>query len=193
LKLACALCLVAGVIATGLAQGQPNSEAFSAKTSNMRVGSGQDLKMDVFRWSSDDERNGILTALKDPAGKALADAVQKAPSLGTIWTNESLGYTIRYAYHDTLPAGSERVVLATDRRFGSWSGQPWKPLAPFDAEDQSVWVIELHLSPGGIGEGKMSLTSKIGTDETGKTLALVGYPAAPVLLRNVKKEPGPSK
>ena len=48
---------------------------------------------------------------------------------------KALGYTIRYAYHDMLANGSERVILVTDGRFGSWSGQVWKPLHPSEAAD----------------------------------------------------------
>ena len=90
----------------------------------MSVGSGQDLRMDVFRWSTDDERNTLVTALKDKNDKAFAEAVQKAPSLGSIWTNESLGYAIRYAYHDVL---RQRVGAGDSRhrwslRLVEWAG-----------------------------------------------------------------------
>lgn len=185
--------VLAGARSDGLAQTPPRREMFSAKTVNMSVGSGQDLKMDVIRWSTDDERNAVLSALKDKNDKALADAVAKAPSLGSIWTNETLGYAIHFAYRDMLANGSERVILVTDGRLGSWSGQVWKPLHPLEGVDYPFSVIELRLNRTGAGEGKMSLTSKVVADETGKTLVLADYDAAPILLRPVKRESGPSK
>jgi hypothetical protein len=185
--------VLAGARANGLAQSQAKHEIFSAKSVNMSVGSGQDLKMDVFRWSTDEERNLLVSALKDKNDKALAEAVQKAPSLGSIWTNENLGYAIRYGYRDVLANGSERVILVTDGRFGSWSGQVWKPLHASDTSDYAFSLIELRLNRTGTGEGKMSLTTKVVVDETGKTLALGDYDAAPILLRPVKRESGPSK
>ena len=192
LTMAFGFCIAAAALTDGRAQSQPKRDAFSAKTVNLSVGSGQDLKIDVFRWSTDEERSVLLDLLKDNNDKALAEAIQKAPSLGTMWTNESLGYTIRYAYRDALASGSERVILVTDSRFGAWSGQLWKPLRAAGTADYPFSVIELRLT-GTSGEGKMSLTSKVATDETGKTNALAAYDAAPVLLRPVKREPGSSK
>ena|SRR5436190_1040364 len=194
-NLALAGCVLAGTADAAIAQGPGKYEAFSAKVANLSIGSGQDLKMDVFRWSTDEERVALVAALKDKEASddAVISAIQKGPSLGTIWTSESLGYTIRYAHHDTLPNGSERVVLVTDRRFGSWSGQIWKPLRQADAVDYPFSVIELRLKPNGIGEGKTSLTTKVAADESGKALGLVGYDAAPVVLRSARREPGPAK
>jgi hypothetical protein len=185
--------VLAGARSDGLAQTPPRRDTFSAKTVNMSVGSGQDLKMDVIRWSTDEERNAVLSALKDKNDKVLADAVSKAPSLGSIWTNETLGYAIHFAYRDMLANGSERVILVADGRFGSWTGQVWKPLHPLEGVDYPFSVIELRLNRTGTGEGKMSLTSKVVADETGKTLVLADYDAAPILLRPVKRESGPSK
>lgn len=188
LDLALTSSIFAGTSSGAFAQGQAKFEAFTARTVNMSVGAGQDLKIDVFRWSTDEERNALLSTLKDKADNALADAVQKAPSIGSIWTNESLGYSIRYAYRDALPNGSERVILLTDRRFGSWSGQVWKPVSGSGAVDYPFSLVELRLNRTGTGEGKMSLTTRIVADASGKTLVLDGYEAAPILLRNVKRE-----
>jgi hypothetical protein len=159
----------------------------------MSVGGGQDLKIDLFRWSGDDERAGLVSAFKDNNEKGLADAIQKAASLGTIWTNESLGYTIRYAYRDTMSNGSQRVILATDGRLGSWSGQVWKPLHASATVDYPFSVIELRLSRAGTGEGKMSIASKIVADEAAKTIALADYDTSPTLLRPVKHDVGNRK
>jgi hypothetical protein len=164
-------------------------ETFTAKTINLAVGAGQDLKIDVFRWSTDDERKAILTALKGKGDAGVADALPKSPSLGSLWTNENLGYTIRYAYRDTTSNGSDRVILLIDRRLGSWAGQVWKTPGSSEAPDYPFVLIELHLSRTGTGEGKMSLTTKVAADEGGMTLALADYNPAPVLLRPVKHEP----
>jgi hypothetical protein len=187
--------IVAGRI-DGRAQAPAKHETFTAKTVNMSVGAGQDLKIDLFRWSSDDERAALIAALKNDndsstalgAGKGLAEAIQKAASLGTIWTNETLGYTVRYAYHDTLPNGSERVILATDGRPGSWSGQVWKALHASATADYPFTVIELRLGRAATGEGKMSIAGKVVADEAAKTIALADYDTSPTLLRPVKHD-----
>jgi hypothetical protein len=177
----------------GRAQAPAKHETFTAKTVNMSVGAGQDLKIDVFRWSSDGERAALIAALKDNNEKALGETIQKAAALGTIWTNESLGYTVRYAYRDTMPNGSERVILATDGHLGSWSGQVWKPLHGSATSDYPFTVIELRLGRAATGDGKISIAGKVVADETAKTIALADYDTSPTLLRPVKHDPGNQK
>ena len=64
----------------------------------------------------------MIAAFKEKGDAQLNEAVQGNPSAGYIWTDETLGYTLRYAFRQTLPNGGERIVLLTDRRLGSWSG-----------------------------------------------------------------------
>jgi len=116
--------------------------------------------------------------------EALTTALVKAPTIGYIWTDEATGYSIKYAYRLPLPAGGERIVLATSRALGGGSIQ-WKPTEP--ATDYEFTVIELRLNAKGLGEGKTSLTSKVIVDNDAKTLAIENYTAAPVILQNVKK------
>ena len=116
--------------------------------------------------------------------EALTTAITKAPTIGYIWTDEVTGYSIKYAFRLPLPAGGERVVLATSRVLGGGSIQ-WKPTEP--ATDYEFTVIELRLNAKGLGEGKTSLTSKVIVDNDARTLAIENYTAAPVILQNVKK------
>lgn len=116
--------------------------------------------------------------------EALTTAISKAPTIGYIWTDEVTGYSIKYAYRIPLPAGGERIILATSRALGGGSIQ-WKPTEP--ATDYEFTVIELRLNAKGLGEGKTSLTSKVIVDNAAKTLAIENYTAAPVILQNVKK------
>jgi hypothetical protein len=116
--------------------------------------------------------------------EALTAAITKAPTIGYIWTDEVTGYSIKYAYRLPLPAGGERVVLATSRVLGGGSTQ-WKPAEP--TTDYEFTIIELRLNAKGLGEGKTSLTSKVIVDKDANTLALDNYAAALVILQNVKK------
>jgi hypothetical protein len=116
--------------------------------------------------------------------EALTTAITKAPTIGYIWTDEVTGYSIKYAYRLPLPAGGERIVLATSRVLGGGSIQ-WKPAEP--VTDYGFTIIELRLNAKGLGEGKTSLTSKVIVDNEAKTLAIENYAAAPVILQNVKK------
>ena len=105
-----------------------------------------------------------------------------------LWTPESAGYSIRYAYRQRQPDGSERVILATDRRLSPWNSL-WKPTSGTSAEtDYEFSIIELHIGAQGLGEGKASLSSPINVDAAAKSVALDNYSSLPVVLKNVKRQ-----
>jgi hypothetical protein len=201
--------------------------------------SGSPIKIQVIRWSTDEERMPVLAALNpaapapaaaatgansstaggrgragrggrggarggrgdaplDPVA-ALTAAIGRAPTLGYIWTKDVTGYSIKYAYHATLPDGSERIILATDRRLGAYS-QAWTPAgaeasakAALDAEaapkttGYDFTLVEIRLGAAGASEGKSSLTAKVITDTAAGTIALENYAAAPATLQKVEK------
>jgi hypothetical protein len=172
--------------APAAANTQPKFDTFTATTAGLASGAGESIKINVFKWASDEERTKLLAALGEKSDKGLGEAVGSAASVGYVWTSESLGYPIRYAASVMLPTGGERIIVLTDRRLGTWSGAPWK--AANDANDYQYTLIELRLSRSGTGEGKMSLAGKVGADQAAKTIALENYESAPVLLKSVKRE-----
>jgi hypothetical protein len=122
-------------------------------------------------------------APRTPAG-ALAAALQAADGVGYLWSSESVGYSVRYAHRLTQADGSVRIVLATDRRLGSFNGS-WKP-ATGAANDYAFTVIELRLNTAMTGEGRTSLSGKVSIDGTANTIALEDYASLPVTLKNVR-------
>jgi hypothetical protein len=118
---------------------------------------------------------------------ALAAALQSADGVGYLWSSESVGYSLRYAHRMTHSDGSVRIVLATDRRLGSFDGS-WTP-ANGVRQDYAFSVIELRLNPAMDGEGKTSLTGTVFIDGGAHTIALADYAALPVTLKNVRPAP----
>ena len=122
------------------------------------------------------ERTSLWIAAVGVGGFALWGFARDEPStVGYLWTSDITGYSIKYAWHAALPDGTERVVLASDRRLGAYSGA-WKTSAP--ETDYSFTVIELRAGPKGLIEGKTSLTNKIAVDADANTAALENYAAA---------------
>jgi len=115
----------------------------------------------------------------------LTAALGKAPTVGYLWTNEVVGYSIKYAYRSALPDGGERIILLTDRRLGGGT-VGWKQ-ATGTSTDYQFTLIEIRMDPKGTGEGKASLTSKVIFDNEAKTLALDNYAATPAVLQSVKR------
>lgn len=118
---------------------------------------------------------------------SLAVALQKAPSVGMLWTSETVGYSIRYAYRLPQPDGNERIILATDRRLGAFNTF-WKPTGAGTTTDYPFSIIELRLNSTGIGEGKASLWSPVTIDNSAKSVAFENYSGLPVILKAVKRQ-----
>src|SRR5262245_5866798 len=117
---------------------------------------------------------------------ALTGALNKAPTIGYMWTDEVTGYSIKYAWHAPMPSGGERIILASNRVLGAQSPQ-WKPAGAEPVTDYEFTLIEVRLNAKGLGEAKTSLTTKVIVDNEAKTIALENYASAPVILQNVKK------
>ena len=140
-------------------------------------------------------RRGDAGAAANPIA-ALTAAIDRAPTLGYLWTNEVTGYSIKYAFHVPLPDGGERIILATNRRLGGYSSA-WTPVAAGSsgaeasakaaATDYEFTLIEIRLDAKGSGEGKTSVTTKVIVDTEARTIALDNYAATPALLQAVKR------
>jgi hypothetical protein len=225
-----------------LQAGAPSPVTLTAKSANV-ADPGVGVKVNILRWSTEDERKPVVAALDpeaqkaaaktasagaragrgalDPNDPALADlaaasgrggrgggrggrggrggdapppdpialltgALGKAPTVGYLWTNEIVGYSIKYAARFPSPGGGERIILLTDRRLGGGT-VGWKFVGAGTPTDYEFTLIELRLDAKGAGEGKASLTSKVILDKEAGTLALENYAATPAIFQNVRR------
>ena len=141
------------------------------------------IQIGVTRWSSDAERDRLMSVLVEKGPEKLLDAVQDLPSAGYIRTPDSLGYDLRYARRTVSDDGTEQITLVTDRFISYWeaTNQPNSIHYPFT-------VIDLRIGPNGEGEGKASVATRITADPRHQTIVLENYSAQPVLLQSVKRE-----
>jgi hypothetical protein len=111
---------------------------------------------------------------------ALTAVISRAQTIGYIWTNDVTGYAIKYAWRAPL-AGGDRILLATDRRFGA-NSVAWTLASPAPSTDYAFTVFELRLDSSGSGQGKTSLTTNVVVDGDANSIALGDYDAAPAIL-----------
>ena len=116
----------------------------------------------------------------------LSAAIGKAPTVGYVWTNEVVGYSIKYAQRLPFSDGGERILLVTERKLGGYNNS-WKPAGSATPSDYDFTVFEIRLDPKGAGEGKTSLTTKVVVDSEAKALVLENYSGTPAILSAVKK------
>jgi len=118
---------------------------------------------------------------------SLEAALEKAPTVGYVWSSEVAGYSIRYAAKMPDAGGGQRIILITDRRLGS-TNDLWKPTGTATVTPYEFSLIELHVNAKGEGEGKTSLTGKLAVDSSAKTMALDDYADLPVILAKIKQK-----
>ena len=141
------------------------------------------VEMVVSRWSTEGERDRLVSVLRMKGPEALLDALRDMPRAGYIRTPDSLAYDLHFARKQPLEDGGERVFLATDRYIGFWEAtrRPRTIDYPFT-------YMELRIGPDGKGEGKMSIFTKIAYDKEENGIVLENYGTQPVLLQNVRKD-----
>ena len=181
--------VTAGVAAAALlslaahAQTNGSGERFIANAVNMNAGAAGNIEIVVERWSTDANRDKLMSVMMDKGPDKLLDALQDMPRMGYFRAPGQVGIDIHFARRIPQPEGGERVVLVTDRRIGFWeaANQPRSIDYPFT-------VIEMRLNRDGEGEGKMSLATKIIADKENNIVTLENYDIQPVQLTNVRRE-----
>jgi hypothetical protein len=169
-------------------QQPPVPDTYLALTTNMTP-AGVELKADVIRWSTDEDRAAVVAALEsdeDPAA-----ALRELPTLGVVWRDGSaVGHSIKYAHRGEAPGGGERVTLVTDKPIGATSFVPWVANEPATDAPLAYSVIEMSVGDGDQGQGTMSFAAAVTIDGESNLVSL--DPAgAPPLLTNVRRAPRP--
>ena len=185
-------CAVAAALAvtSGPLLGQTRAvlERYTAMAVNMgdvgRPGAGT-VQIVVNRWSTDGERDRLMAVLLDKGPDPLLDALRETPTVGYIRTPNSLAYDLHYAHKTPGEDGGDRVVLATDRRI-----EFWEVMRQSRTLDYPFLVIEIHFNSDGVGEGKLSLATKIVADKKSDQIVLENYGTQPVMLKSVRRESG---
>lgn len=181
------------------AAAQPDElETFRGATTDAVSTAGVELRINVLRWSAEEDRRAILALVTPGPGQAagedeaLESALQDLQTVGFIWTGGSLGYALKYAHRTGNEDGGERIVLLTDRPLGRWDRSgPWTGSDGSPPAAAAFTVVELRLDAEDQGEGKMSVDAPIEFNAPAGTVGLADYPSAPVHLTNVYREPPP--
>ena len=136
------------------------------------------VSIDLLRWSSDEEREALASALEG-GNEGIAELLNEASTVGYVWTAESVGYSVRYAYSVPSAGGGERIVLALNERFGTRNPTLWESAPP---EDHLYTLIEVRLDPQGRGEGRNVMSTALAY-----AFGLDGYDAAPLLIKDLTR------
>ena len=157
--------------------------AIAVNMSNVGRAGASRVDITITRWSTDAEREGLLTTFMEKGPDKLLDALQDSKPVGRINTPGTLGWELRAARYAPLPEGGSRIILVTDRPINFWEAraQPRRADYPFT-------LIEIRLKPDGTGDGKASVATKITYNKKTQTIELENYASEPLRLNEVKIE-----
>jgi len=134
----------------------------------------------INRWSTDAERDRLMSAFRENGQDGLLKELQKLPAVGGINTPGSLRYDIHFARQKEGPEKGKDIFLMTDRYISGFEAinRPRSIDYPFT-------LIQLQLDKDGKGVGKASIATKITqTDEN--TIELEDFANQPVMLNDVR-------
>ena len=136
----------------------------------------------IERWSTEQERQALIQAYDKGGAKGLLSALQKTEPVGVLRTTLSRSWDLHYAIQEPRADGGRRIIVGTDRLINHWEVNSQKKASyPFT-------LVELHLDKDDQGDGRISLGTQINRSKDSKSLELEFYDAAPVRLRDVRKQ-----
>jgi hypothetical protein len=171
------LLLAAG---SALAQKVKPIETFTAFGTQMTTGRAGAVTITIERWSTDQEREALLTILKEKGQKELTAALYKMPRVGFIRLPNTRGYDLKYARSTPNPDGSRKVVVAADRVLAFREA-----VSASRSTKYNFAVAEMHFPKSGDGEGKLAPATLISIDKTTNQIEIENYGAQPVRLMKV--------
>ncbi|RPH63109.1 MAG: hypothetical protein EHM89_04525 [Acidobacteria bacterium] len=164
--------------------------AFAVNMSNIATGANAVVDIRVNQWSTEEERERLITTMLEKGQDALLRELTRTPVKGRFRIpgiqgpdphQLRLGHDLHYAWQTPLPDGGRRIVIATDRYIGfrEAANQPRTTDYPFT-------LIEIRVNKEGKGEGKMAVATKITFDKKKQQIELENYSTEPVRLNNLQ-------
>lgn len=174
--------------------------AWAVSMANVATGANQMIEIRIEKWSTQQERESLISAFLDSAKDskdgslkgqdALLKALQKAPVKGRIRmpnrtgpdpNQTRLGWNLRYAAYAPGEDGGHQIMVATDRymSFAEVRNQPRTVDYPFT-------FAQLRLNKDGEGEGKLPVAVQLQFDKKKNQVIVENYSTEPVRLYQVK-------
>jgi len=136
----------------------------------------------VDRWSTQAERDRLLSALERGGQFGLLEAIQDAPRVGSVRVPGSLGTRLYHAWREVDTDGHTKIMLVTDRPIG-FAEAIDRPRTM----DYRFAVVELEVDADGAGRGTIALAAQLVEGKDEGTLRVKSWTAQPVFLHDVRR------
>jgi hypothetical protein len=134
----------------------PESFRINGQVTDTPGGVAATMTVQIDKYTSDDQHQTIVNALKAGDNKAFLDVLRKAPVVGALKMNNR-SVAIRWA-REQPQGGNRRIAVMTESPvffFGAGAVDA-KPTAGYD-----VGVLEFTIDTIGLGKGTMAAAAKV--------------------------------
>jgi hypothetical protein len=163
--------------------------ATSVNMSNVGTTNAGRIEIVIERWSSDRERDELISTLQDKGSDALLSKLQKMPRVGYIRdaNGGSIGWDLHFARERKLEDGARQIVLGTDRPISAWEAMN-RPRS----SDYEFTVADIRFDGDGKGVGKLAVAAKITANPKNGSIEIENFSSEPVRLTQVEtsRRPG---
>lgn len=162
-------------------------ERYKANAIMQSPGAGSMAEINIYRWTSDEEREELLAAVKDatanarPNDRKVAQALRGQKKAGYAFFANKQGYPLRYARSFDMGDGKRQIILATDRPVSFQEVYSQSQLGDFD-----VTIILLNLDENGKGDGILSMGTEVKWNEKEGKIEVTNVSSQPIKLGDVR-------
>ena len=187
-----AVLLIAALLAPAPSQAKKKEiiESFTANVMVMNTPGQQNasiLTMNIYGWTSDEDRETVLDAIKEASGdirsqsvRQVSTTLRKLGKAGYLFLMGDRGWPIRYARAFETSSGRQ-IILGLERPV-TFS----EVYAGSQARDFDVTVIVLKLDSSGNGEGIASVGTELVWNEAENRIGITNFSSQPVKLTSVR-------
>jgi len=158
------------------------TERFQATAMDLDSGRASILEIGIFEWSTDDDRQALITAFNEGGNDAVYKHMSKQDEMAFVRAPNTLGYQMRYAYQAEVD-GKRLIVLGTDRpiAMGEVMRDSW-------TQDNNISIVTLTLDPEtGEGTGTMVFGAEFGVDKKTGKISIESVATNPTEFTKVEK------
>ena len=154
----------------------------------VQTGGGASMaEINIYRWSTDQERAELLQAIKDATNdkrqaRKVAQALRGQKKTGYAFMANKQGYPLRYARAFDMGGGKRQIILATDRPVSFQEAYNQTQMGDFD-----VSLIILNLDENNKGDGVLSLGTELKWNDKEGKIEMTNVSSQPIRLGDVRK------
>ena len=161
-------------------------ESYKANAIVQTGGGASMADINIYRWSTDEEREELLEAIKaatndNRQSRKVAQALRGQKKAGYAFFANKQGYPLRYARAFDLGGGKRQIILATDRPVSFQEGYQQSQLGDFD-----VTLVILNVDENGKGDGILSMGTELKWNDKEGKIEMTNVSSQPIKLGDVR-------